>query len=80
MSTKTSQYQIVAYDKDHDIYDIMETGTYDECYPKLHEYQEKCNQEELRNPYNNEPYDWVFMEPLGSDGSLGQILPDNLPY
>ena len=77
---KKFEYQITAYDKDHDIYDIIETGPYDTLRPKLEEYQEQCNQDLLRNPYNNEPYDWVFMEPVGSERSCGQILPNNLPY
>lgn len=78
MPGKFSSYQIVAYDKDHDIYDIIETGPYDTLYPKLHELQEQCQQETLRNPYNHEPYDWVFMEPEGSDGTLSKIFSDNI--
>lgn len=56
-TNKNITYQIVAYDKDNDIYDILETGPYGTLLLKLESYQEQCNQELLRNPYNNEPYD-----------------------
>ena len=71
-------YDIVAYDKDHDIYHVLQTGPYEKLRPLLEDYMIQCKKEMLRNPYNNEPFDWVFMELTGSEGTCGQILPDNI--
>lgn len=72
------EYQITAYDKDAGIYDVLQTGSYKDLYPQLHDLQEQCKQEKLIRKENNQPYDWVFLELKNNTNPRKIILPDNI--
>lgn len=73
-----NNWVLYSYDKDNDYYQVEKTGTFEELYSQLDEMYEKCKNEDIRNKCNNEPCDWVFMEPAMSHGALPPILPTEL--
>lgn len=57
-------WRVVAYDKDHDYYKIIKTGSKSEMIALLMLYHDQCKNDKLLNTdCGNEPFDTVFIEP-----------------
>ena len=74
------EWQITAYNKDRDYYKVLKTGTTDEIKQALPHYHELCQNGKLVNNgvFGPEPFDWVFIEPKDSDGSLPMYFIDDI--
>jgi hypothetical protein len=55
-------YEIVAYDKDADMYVILQRNSdYADVYANAMQFGEQCRLDLLLNPENGHPFDWVRM-------------------
>lgn len=53
-------YEVMGYDKDNDVFIVfLNTINLKEAIAEAQQLAEKCKRDELLNPDNGEPIDWV---------------------
>lgn len=69
-------YTIYAYDKDNDVYEMLEENVREEVLDKILTYYTKqLKQDKLCSRFNNEPFDWLEIERQMSDKTENIVIP-----